>query len=384
MKKLLIASAALAMVAGTAQAQSSVTIYGIIDVGYSSVKETAANGTKTEYTGFQTRNGSNNTNGTGEAASSRLGFSGTEDLGGGLKAKFVLESGMSQNTAFTFGNRAYWAGIESKDMGEVRIGRQDSLIRSVWLSHDQLAAANVVGNLAHSDPAATGPTASHTNRFVGLNYLSPRFNGVQVVGSMMQSDTKTTTTAKNGTGYQAGANYVAGKFSAAAAYADFTQDAVTATGAFNNAEGGATAADPDAASAAVTSIGIPAVAAQGKVKETGIAASYDFGIAKVAYVYNDRDIAVSSATSQRTSHAVSASAPLTAKLVARLGYGKGEVSATTAGATKYDLQGYQAALNYNLSKRTMVYGIYGHETRDDTATTKLKAQEYSVGVRHSF
>jgi predicted porin len=388
MKKLLIATAALAMVAGTAQAQSSVTVYGIVDAGYSSVKETAANGTKTEYTGYQTRNGGNNLNGIGEAASSRLGFRGTEDLGGGLKANFVLESGMSQNTAFTFGNRAYWAGIESKDMGEVRIGRQDSLIRSVWLGHDQLAAANVVGNLAHSDPAATGPTASHTNRFVGLNYLSPRFNGVQVVGSMMQSDTKTTTTSKNGTGYQAGANYVAGKFSAAAAYADFTQNAVTATGAFNNAEGSAACtALPcavDAASAAVTSLGIPAVADQGKVKETGAAASYDFGVAKVAYIYNKRDIAVTSATSQRTSHAVSASAPLTAKLVARLGYGKGEVGASTAGATKYDIEGYQAALNYNLSKRTMVYGIYGDESRNDTATTKLKVKEYSVGVRHSF
>jgi predicted porin len=379
MKKLLIATAALAMVAGTAQAQSSVTVYGIVDVGYSSVKETAANGTKTEYTGYQTRNGGNNINGIGEAASSRLGFRGTEDLGGGLKANFVLESGMSQNTAFTFGNRAYWAGIESKDMGEVRIGRQDSLIRSVWLGHDQLVAANVVGNLAHSDPAATGPTASHTNRFVGLNYLSPRFSGLQVVGSMMQSDTKTTTTAKNGTGYQAGLNYVAGKFSAAAAYADFTQDAVSATGAFDNVA---------TANSAVTSIGIPAVDALGKVKETGAAASYDLGVAKVAYIYNKREIngaavAATAALADRTSHSVSASVPLSAKLVGRLGYGKGEIGAKTSGATMYDIEGMQAALNYNLSKRTMVYGIYGNEERDSSAG-KIKAKEYSVGVRHSF
>jgi predicted porin len=44
----------------------------------------------------------------------------------------------------------------------------------------------------------------------------------------------------------------------------------------------------------------------------------------------------------------------------------------------------QAALNYDLSKRTMLYGIYGESQRDVTATTEVKAKEYSVGVRHSF
>ncbi len=128
MKKLLIASAALAMVAGTAQAQSSVTVYGVIDMGYSTVKhkDDAASQVTTTTKGFNSPNGTSAFNNTGEAASSRLGFRGSEDLGGGLKANFVIESGMSQNTVFTLGNRAYWAGIESKGMGEVRIGRQDS------------------------------------------------------------------------------------------------------------------------------------------------------------------------------------------------------------------------------------------------------------------
>ncbi len=378
MKKLLIASAALAMVAGTVQAQSSVTVYGIIDMGYSSVEHTsdAATPVKTTSKGFNSPNASTAFNNSGEAASSRLGFRGSEDLGGGLKANFVIESGMSQNTVFTLGNRAYWAGIESKDMGEVRIGRQDTLIRSVWLSHDQLAAANVVGNLAHSDVQAGGaPTASHTNRVVGLNYLSPRFSGVQVVGSVMQQNTETSgsTTNKNGTGSQVGANYLAGKFSAAVAYAQYTQDAVTGTGAFDN--GGATA---DA-----TQIGVPAVAAiAGKVKETGAGASYDFGVAKVGYVYNKVD---RTTTVQRTSHAFSLSAPVSGKLVARLGYGFGDYAATPTG-TKTDIEGIQAALNYNLSKRTMVYGIYGQEERDSATAGRsaLKSKEYSVGVRHSF
>jgi predicted porin len=377
MKKLLIATAALAMVAGTAQAQSSVTVYGVIDMGYSSVehKSDAATPVTTTNKGFNSPNGSTAFNNSGEAASSRLGFRGSEDLGGGLKANFVIESGMSQNTVFTLGNRAYWAGIESKDMGEVRIGRQDSLIRSVWLGHDQLAFANVVGNLAHSDVQAGGaPTASHTNRFVGLNYLSPRFNGIQLVGSVMQQNTETSgsATTKNASGSQVGANYLAGKFSVAAAYAEYTQDAVTATGAFDNT-----------ATSNATQIGVAGVdAIAGKVKETGAGASYDFGVAKVGYVYNKVD---RTTTIQRESHAFSASIPLGAKLVGRVGYGFGDYKATPTGV-ETDIKGMQAALNYNLSKRTMVYGIYGQEERDSATAGRpaFKSTEYSVGVRHSF
>jgi predicted porin len=311
-------------------------------------------------------------NGIGEAASSRLGFRGSEDLGKGLKANFVLESGISQNTAFTFGNRAYWAGIESKDMGEVRIGRQDSLIRSVWLGHDQLAFANVVGNLAHSDVNGTAAAGAHTARFVGLNYLSPRMNGVQVVGSVMQQNDKGATTVKNATGYQFGANFVQGKFSAAAAMADFTQDKVTATGAFIDTAGAVEA----------TQVGVAGVTAVGKVQETSAAASYDFGMAKVAYIYTKLDQATAI---QRSSHAFSASVPVNAKTVVRLGYGMAERGATP-GAAKADITGMQAAVNYSLSKRTMVYGIYGQEERDSltAANSSAKTTEYTVGVRHTF
>ena len=92
MKKSLIALAALATV-GAAQAQSSVTVYGIIDTGYNSI-ENNVSGTKTTTKGVVA--------GGGEASSPRLGFRGTEDLGGGLKANFVIEGGMAQTAAFSF------------------------------------------------------------------------------------------------------------------------------------------------------------------------------------------------------------------------------------------------------------------------------------------
>ncbi len=357
MKKLLIATAALAMVAGTAQAQSSVTVYGIIDTGYNSLENNDA-GTKTTTKGVAA--------GAGEAASSRLGFRGTEDLGGGLKANFVIEQGIGQNTVTTFGDRAYWAGLQDAKLGELRIGRQDSFVRSVWLGADQLAFANVAGNLAHNSNGSGAAKTAHTARHVAVNYFSPRVSGVQLTAGLMQANTETTTTAKNGSGSQFGLNYAAGKFTAAIANASFTQDAVTATGAFG--------------SSAATSVGIPGITAIGKVKEVSGALSYDLGVAKVAYVYTDRDQA---AADQRTSHAFSASFPLNAKLIARVGYGFGDYAVTPT-AVKYDIQGMQAALNYNLSKRTMAYVVYGDEKRDLSATTAYKSKEYSVGVRHSF
>jgi predicted porin len=367
MKKLLIATAALAMVAGTAQAQSSVTVYGIIDTGYNNVENTTSAGVKTETTAVTTN---------GEAATSRFGLRGTEDLGGGQKANFVIETTIGQAgmaTGTVVGNRLFYAGLEDAKMGEVRIGLQNTFNRDVFLGFDQLAANNVIGNLAHSnagvangttatDPVAGPASGSHTVSNTAINYMSPSFSGVRVMLGMTQNDTEGTAKAKNGTGSQAGLTYKQGKFDAAVAYSEATVDAPL-TGA--------------------------ALTGNTKTKNTSAAASYDFSVAKVAYIYNKREgnnpfTANDIANIDRTSHSFSASIPLSAKLVGRVGYGFGEMRQGQASNYNGDLKGMQAGLNYNLSKRTMVYGIYGDESREVTATTKAKTKEYSVGVRHSF
>ena len=395
MKKLLIATAALAMVAGTAQAQSSVTVYGIVDAGYNSLETTATTGAKT------TVNNAARTN--GEAATSRFGVRGSEDLGGGMKAHFALESGIAENTALTFGGRAFWVGLEDAKMGQVRIGRQDAFTRTLWLGADQLAAANVVGNVAYDNGTAMADseTTSHTTRHVGVNYISPRINGVQLSLGLMTNDTETTTKTKTGTGSQFGVSYVAGKFTAGVAYAEATTG--TAAGSTTYSIGVInTTPTPDTCDAlAAATIVTPAdgyctratagaAATNIKTKDTAAAATYDLGFAKVGYIYNKREAVNSvdlttASNTDRTSHAFSASVPLSAKLTGRLGYGFGEYQ-TGAVATAYkgDFKGMQAALNYDLSKRTMLYGIYGESQRDVTATTEVKAKEYSVGVRHSF
>jgi predicted porin len=387
MKKSLIALAALSAFATTAQAQSSVTVYGIIDTGYNSVKNKRSGGVNVESSGIVAAGG--------EASSSRLGFRGTEDLGGGLKANFVLESSIASNTAMTFGGRAYWAGLEDAKMGQLRIGLQDSAARTNWLAHDQLAFANVVGNLAHSQAGvADGSASTATNLAAGshsalntaVNYISPRMSGVQfmlgVTNSQVEESSKNKT--KAGSGSQAGLSYVAGKFSAGVAYVEAT----TATNEVAAVQAVVAATSSNTINGV---LGSAAVAATNtKNKETSAAASYDLGVAKVAYIYNKRDskntVTASDWASNidRTSHSFSASVPVGAKTVLRAGYGFGELRQGATSNYNADIKGMQAAVNYNLSKRTTAYAIYGDESREISATAKSKVREYSVGVRHSF
>lgn len=87
MKKSLIALAVLGF-AGAAMAQSSVTLYGVADAGIARVQTVNPDGTKTNATGMTSAGLMNN-------GTSRLGFRGVEDLGGGLKAGFNFEDGLS-------------------------------------------------------------------------------------------------------------------------------------------------------------------------------------------------------------------------------------------------------------------------------------------------
>jgi predicted porin len=370
MKKSLLALAALTAFATAAQAQSSVTVYGIVDAGLNEIKSTPATAT-----GTGTSKTTETIQGAGEASTSRIGFRGTEDLGGGMKANFMLESGINANTALTFGGRAYWAGVQG-GFGEVRVGLQNSDARDTWLALDQLAAANVAGNLAHSTAYGVAGTASHTAFATGVRYLSPRISGVQVTAGITRNNVEESNkdTVKTGEGYGFGLNYTAGKLVVAASYGDADTNTNTVTVV--------TAVPGNAGTAA-------ADATKLQTKTTSAGLSYDLGMAKVAYIYTDLDQtnAVSATTTsniQRETHAFSVSVPVNAKLVLRAGYGMGEYQVGGASAFNADIDGYQLGANYALSKRTTVYAIYGEQTQQRSADADLKDKEYSVGVRHSF
>src|SRR5208282_5833178 len=136
MKKLVIAAAVLGAFAGTAQAQSSVTLFGVVDTGLTHISSNnvsnGAGGTESANRTFQSDSGIN---------SDRLGFRGTEDLGGGLKAGFWLEAGFApesgagsttstnnQSTGSTGGggmtfNRRSTVSLLGQNWGELRLGR---------------------------------------------------------------------------------------------------------------------------------------------------------------------------------------------------------------------------------------------------------------------
>jgi predicted porin len=215
MKKLLIATAALAMVAGTAQAQSSVSVYGVIDMGYNS----------TEYTNNNNvagANGNHSTLGSMSAlSSSRLGFRGTEDLGGGLSANFVLELGFltqglggitAASTGATTGTnldttadkaRIFTVGLSDKALGTVRFGRDKAPAQLAVEKYTAGNANNAVGEFflygtnatdfgGGSNVADFDVTNENFGERVsaGVFYTSPTFNGLTLNVLYAKDDVK--------------------------------------------------------------------------------------------------------------------------------------------------------------------------------------------------
>ena len=149
MKKSPISLAIVALAAavgGAAQAQSNVQVYGLLDVGVESVNHTSATG------GNVTRVMSGGMN------TSRWGFRGTEDLGGGLKAVFNLEGGIFMDTGTQDGplfKRQAYVGLEGA-FGRVVVGRSFTSVYDTLISYDPMGFAPNY-SWATSGPA-TGPS----------------------------------------------------------------------------------------------------------------------------------------------------------------------------------------------------------------------------------
>jgi predicted porin len=118
---------------GASFAQSSVEIYGVIDQAYAvtNTKYTESgvfDGTPYDSTAKLKTTNSGTQSG---LATQRLGFRGTEDLGGGLKAKFQIENSLSAGNATTngFGSRPTFVGLEG-GFGTILLGRQDTVSSS--------------------------------------------------------------------------------------------------------------------------------------------------------------------------------------------------------------------------------------------------------------
>lgn len=156
---------AAALCAGSAMAQSSVTIYGIIDTGV--VYTTNANANGNSVFKMPSLTGS---------FPSRLGFRGTEDLGGGLQALFVLESGFAPDTgAMGQGGRLFgrqsFVGLKG-GWGQVSLGRQINMTYIAQLKTDVMGP-NIIA-IGSIDPYL--PNARSDN---AIGYLG-NFSGFTV------------------------------------------------------------------------------------------------------------------------------------------------------------------------------------------------------------
>jgi predicted porin len=398
MKKSLLALAAMGAFAGSAQAQSSVAVYGVFDGGYSFTNRNI-NGTATQTTGATS----------GNQSTSRLGFRGTEDLGGGRSAQFVMELGISAvgssalsgstnptNNA-TLDNRQSFIGLSDKNLGSLKLGRQYSLAHEIIGGTDAGGANGVIGANtyvgANSGTAWTAtsiaPNSSYMIRLANaVNYESPRIAGVQAKVMVAQNKSNSGVVQTNTQGYTGFAlNYTQGPLF------------VGATRSFNsiNTVEGTTAGAIGAAFVTAASTAYNIIQT-----ETAVGASYDFKIAKVFANYIETKADGSAGTTsasglvkftnaaKRTAQNFGVSAPITPTVTVFGSYGGGKsnqfgaLTAASATTQDFSFMGYQAGATYTLSKRTNLYAIYGRQSGDTSATTTFVANAVSLGARHTF
>ena len=304
MKKSLIALAVLAA-AGAASAQSSVQLYGIADL--SLVKD---KGAATQML-------------SGAVSGSRFGVKGSEDLGGGLKANFVLEQGFdASNGAADVAGQAFEreasVGV-SGAFGAVKVGRAGTAF------DDVVGATNPVFDSALSP---TGVFQGYTGRTSnGVYYTSPSYAGFTAGVSYAFAEGLA---AKNVTAYNV--QYANGPIAAA-----FAQQ------------------DDDVAAA----------------KFTRLNGSYDLGVVKLLGAYGR---VKANATGDKTNeYSIGADVPLASNLVLSAGYAASKADGEERASS------VSVGVAYLLSKRTTVYGGLRNDNDNGPVDSRV-----AVGVKHAF
>jgi len=444
MKKSLLAVAAMGAFASVAQAQSSVTVYGILDIGYmgGSVRN-ANNANANPGTVASTQ-----TSSIGQSAqsTSRLGFKGTEDLGGGLSAFFTIETALTPENAQAISvstntaNRQTFVGLKKNGIGQFALGTQYTTIHNAVGATDPGQANNMMGNVIYDKAAGTtamsGTTSSTsavtagTAQFSGgqdntsytvrsnnmLSFATDNFAGFQgnafyVTGNNGANNSTTnagvvasgssgyTGGRSDTTGWGLGVNYTWQKLLVTANFQNFTNKSAYTV---NNTTGVYSAGWPTQGYYGGSVVG----GTNTNDNQQYYAATYDFGILKAYAQYVARktmDVNNSSNSINRTAQQIGVRSFITPTVEAWASTGTGKisfasgqansstfVSTSSAGVSSANFGGFQLGSNYYLSKRTNLYAIYGQQ-RTSNATyntsgsrTSFNSNDYAVGVRHTF
>lgn len=328
MKKSLLALAVLGTAAGAASAQSSVTVYGRVDLSFAQRADSVED--------KEIRNGSG----------SRLGFRGVEDLGGGLKALFQFEHRFNADTG-TQSTNNFWEGKSVVGLegafGRVLLGREEN-------------PAYTYGQTP-ADPWGTDTVAANTtiiNGGIGTTRYSDSVNyrfsaaGFTFGAQIAEAATNVPATSGATTGnpaedkpYSVGLGYAAGPFAVGIGYENPADTDDNWTSGF---------------------------------------VSYNLGFLKLGGFYGSGKNA---AAQKIESYLVSATAPIGGgELRASYGERKNKNLATNQKLDKQFGLGY----HYALSKRTTIYADYVNENRDgiDNAVPSRESNGYDLGIKHNF
>ncbi|MFM8624341.1 MAG: porin [Betaproteobacteria bacterium] len=381
------------------------TLYGNVDIGYGSAKTQNGNGSAVEKTSGVMD---------GVHMPNCIGFRGTEDLGGGLRAGFVLEQGISPTSADGFNVRAgssahqvpaggafvrtnnrasnIWLG---GGFGEVRIGTMNRATYTV-VSRAIVLAENY-GSEQHGLIATTRTTA--------IQYQSPTMNGVTVQvqhGAPHGARTDRESPADAADGFRRNKEtitainlqYSQGPFYLGAAY-ESTKNLKTGNstvlGTLNNATAGGAAINvPTATNLYGATVSNGTSVAARTEKAWALAAQYDLGVARVNLTHGNRDNGGTSGTggtlSEITATGYSIAVPMGALTLSLHGV---QAETKTAGAKTADVKGWAVGAKYDLSKRTYAYAWNGQDkdrlgSATSTSSLIAKRTRTMVGVGHAF
>ena len=151
MKKSLVALAVMGAFSSAAYAQTNVTVYGVLDISMNYTTHQNAAGDHVFSLGDSNAPTGAYDGGQGALSGSRWGLKGEEDLGGGNKAIFKLESGFLLNNGQSdqqgqlFGRQEY-VGLSNKDLGTVTFGRQYGTMTDIAFDYDPIGVGNYVAN----------------------------------------------------------------------------------------------------------------------------------------------------------------------------------------------------------------------------------------------
>lgn len=339
--------------AAPAQAESSMVIYGITDAGYVRSSNIAGSSRLGLESGY--------------LQSSRIGFRGTEELGGGLRALFTLESGIALDTganasATTFFNRQAFVGLSSKDLGTFTMGRQYTTVYDNLIQSSGAPAFGISGG-AVDGIGTPGSTVGRFDNTLGgtrinnsAKYTSPTYAGWRVNGMLGMGDVAGSSSA--GRTVSVGVAYNAGPISAGTGYQ--TRNCTNP-------------------------VGCGPTEAQNKLFAIG--GTYDFGPARLSAVFSSEKNGKMVKDSDANVYHVMVQVPVDAWLLA-VGYQRLDDKS----ARHEDVQQFNLMAIYTLSRRTSLYAAYSDQkvANGGKASMALGISSDSqqnvaaVGLRHRF